>query len=59
MKMIMLSTESSLYDPADVMPIRFDNGDGGISCKLAAVGWRVRLAIWFLRRYVRICATGI
>lgn len=57
---IYVTSGPSASDPLDQSPISFRpwlaDGDPHVVL-LAAINWRIRLAIWFLRRYVRQ-ATG-
>lgn len=48
---ISITPGSSTDDPCDFAPIMV-HFVGGLRPRVAAVGWRIRLAIWFLRRYV-------
>jgi len=52
---IQITDGPSLCDPHDVAPIQVLDGLGRDGVVVAAIGWRVRLAVWFLRRYVRRC----
>ena len=54
--MIRIKSGPSVEDPKDQAPIIISLTPGNY-IHLAAINWRIRLAIWFLRRYVRQ-ATG-
>lgn len=53
---ISITTGSSVSDPRDLCPILVGLDDGSVHL-LATVGWRIRLAIWFIRRYVQNCVS--
>ena len=53
---INITPRPSLSNPTDFMPIlvRLDEPQ---PVYLAAFGWRIRLAVWFIRRYVQNCVS--
>lgn len=54
--MIQVTDGPSMTDPADIVRIYLLGVQGRTDAvPLIARGWRARLAVWLLRRYVRRC----
>lgn len=52
--MIQITAGRSVMDPADIAPISLIGVSGRTDAvSLTARGWKARLAVWLLRRYVR------
>jgi hypothetical protein len=55
---IYITAGPSVQDPFDQAPIGFIHGTMGQFIQMSARNWRVRLAIWALRRYVSRAIKG-